>query len=73
MTCVIDAKEGREVAIVDLPNAFIQMLNEKLHDSHEWDIMKISVHLADLLIEMQPDVYGPFATNQGERSHSTLC
>ena len=64
MTCVIDAKEGREVAIVDLPNAFIQTLNEKLHDSHEWDIMKISGHLADLLIEMQPEVYGPFATKE---------
>jgi hypothetical protein len=39
-------------------------MNEKLHDSHEWDIMKITGHLADLLIEMQPEVYGPFATKE---------
>jgi hypothetical protein len=64
MTCVIDVIECCEVAIVDLPNAFIQTMNEKLHDSHEWDIMKITGHLADLLIEMQPEVYGPFATKE---------
>jgi hypothetical protein len=25
LSCIIDAKEGRDVAVIDIPNAFIQM------------------------------------------------
>jgi hypothetical protein len=25
LTCIIDAEEGRDVAVIDIPNAFIQM------------------------------------------------
>ena len=41
LTAIIDAKEHREVAVVDLPNAFIQTENEKLKEHHEMDIMKV--------------------------------
>jgi hypothetical protein len=64
ITAVIDVYEKRDVAIVDLPNAFIQTENEKLKDEHEMDILKVRGALADLLIQVAPEVYGPFATKE---------
>ena len=40
----------------DVPNAFIQMANEKDKDGH-WVIMKIHGILVDMLIEMEPELY----------------
>ena len=61
---VIDAKEGRDVCVIDIPNAFIITDNEKLADHHEIDIMKIKGRLADLLVEMAPEVYGSYVTKE---------
>ena len=61
ITAAIDAMEGRDVAVVDIPNAFVQtdlIKNEKPVEI----IMVIRGRLADLLIEIAPDVYGPMAT-----------
>jgi hypothetical protein len=64
ITAVIDAQERRDVAIVDLPNAFIQTVNEKLKDEHKMDILKVKGKLADLLISVSPEIYGPYATKE---------
>jgi hypothetical protein len=64
LLAVIDAKEGREVAVVDIPNAFIQTENEKLKDHHKTDIMKVKGRLADMLLKIAPEVYGPFVTKE---------
>ena len=64
LSACIDAKEGREVAVIDIPNAFIQTLNEKLNESHETDIMKIRGALADMLVEMDPEMYAPYLVNE---------
>ena len=51
ITAVIDAKEARDVAIVDIPNSFVQK---------EVDIvitMCIHGKLAELLIQQEPQVY----------------
>ena len=64
LSAVIDAKEEREVAVVDIPNAFIQTENEKLKAHHKTDIMKVKGKLADMLIEIAPEVYAPYATKE---------
>ena len=64
LSAVIDAKEGREVAVVDIPNAFIQTENEKLQDHHKTDILKVKGRLADMLIQIAPEIYAPYATQE---------
>ena len=66
LSAVIDAKEGREVAVVDIPNAFIQTENEKLQDHHKTDILKVKGKLADMLIQIAPEIYAPYATKENE-------
>ena len=57
LTCIINALEGRDVTIIDIPNAFIQMCVEK-----EEDMAIIRMHgvLIDILLEITPEVYKPF-------------
>ena len=62
LSTVIDAKEGREVAMVDIPNAFIQMENEKLHEKHKRDIMKVKGALVKILVNLYPEVYAKFVS-----------
>jgi hypothetical protein len=64
LSATIDAKEGREVAVIDIPNAFIQTENIKLKDHHEVDIIKVKGRLADMLYEIDPELYGPFMTKE---------
>ena len=64
LSAIIDAKEGREVAVVDIPNAFIQTKNEKLKPNQEKDIMKVKGRLADMLVEIDPETYLPFLTKE---------
>ena len=51
ITSVIDAKEGRDVAIIDIPNAFVQTKMEGKRV-----IMKMQGKLAELLVEIAPEV-----------------
>ena len=57
LSCIIDAEEEHDVAVIDIPNAFIQTREE-----NEKDMVYIRVRgiLVDLLIEIAPDVYGPY-------------
>ena len=57
LSCIIDAEEERDVAVIDVPNSFIQTRVE-----NEKDMVYIRVRgvLVDLLIEIAPDVYGPY-------------
>jgi len=60
LTATIDAKEGRDVMTADVPNAFIQTKLPEIKDGEERIVMKITGVLVDLIVEMAPDVYGPF-------------
>ena len=53
LTCVIDAKENREVAVVDIPNAFVQTDM----DREQRIIMKMRGKLAELLVKVAPEIY----------------
>jgi hypothetical protein len=54
LSCIIDADEGRDVAVADVPNAFVQMHVEKEKDM---DLIKIRGVLVDILVEIAPDMY----------------
>jgi hypothetical protein len=56
ITALIDAYEGRDVAVVDIPGAFMQ--TDMDEDTH----IKITGKMVDWLIEVDRDVYGPCVT-----------
>ena len=56
LTAVIDAKEGRDIATVDIPNAFIQT-DIPQEEGKEQIIMKIRGPMVDMLVEIDPSTY----------------
>ena len=65
LTSVIEAHEGREVAVVDIQNAFVQTENVG-----EPVFMKIRGQLALILVELCPELYRPYLTE--ENGHPVL-
>jgi hypothetical protein len=59
LTSIIDAIEEREVAIIDVPNAFIQTVIE---DEKNRVIIHIRGMLIDMLVRITPDVYKGYVT-----------
>ena len=50
LTAILEAKEGRDVATVDIPNAFIQTEVEETDQDGDRIIMKIRADMVDLLL-----------------------
>ena len=67
LTGVIDANEGRDVMTCDIPNAFIQALMPKVKDGDERVMMKITGVLVDMLVELNPELYGPHVIYEKNR------
>jgi hypothetical protein len=63
LTCVIDAVEGRDVAIIDVPkDAFIQTVVE---DEEHRVIIHIRGPVFIILVSIAPEVCGPYeSTNE---------
>jgi hypothetical protein len=61
LTCVIDAQENRDVAVVDIPNAFVQTVVSDEDAEHRVTV-RIRGPLVDILVSMAPDVYGPYVS-----------
>ena len=54
LTCVIDARENRDVAVVDIPGAFMQVnMDELLH-------MRLDGKMAEIMVRTDPEVYTKF-------------
>jgi hypothetical protein len=72
LTCIIEAAEDRDVAVIDIPNAFIQT---KIEDEKDMAIIKIRGVLVDMLLDIAPDVYGPYVTTdkKGVKQLITQC
>ena len=66
LTAVIEAKEKRDVAVMDIPNAFVQTDME----GEEKVVMKIRGQLAELLVRTDPKIYRKFITM--ERGQTVL-
>ena len=54
LSCIINAKEGRDVTVINIPNAFIQM---RVEDEGDIAIIKICGVIVDILVQIAPDVY----------------
>jgi hypothetical protein len=57
LSCIIDAEKGRDVVVVDIPNAFIQM---RVENEKDMAFIKIRGVLVDILVEIAPAVCMPF-------------
>jgi hypothetical protein len=64
---VIDAHEEREVAVIDIPNAFIQAD----YDQDETQVMKIRGELAILFCEIDP-TYKDYITYEGKNNQPVI-
>jgi hypothetical protein len=60
----IDAKEHRDVCVVDIPHAFVQKPNEKVNDNHPPDLMKVKGRLVDMLLQIDPQLCTPLGTEE---------
>ncbi len=60
LTAVIDATKRRDVMTSDIPNAFIQAEMKEVNDGDERVMMKITGVLVDMLVELNPQLYGPY-------------
>ena len=65
LTALIDATENREVAVVDIPGAFMQA------DMDEETFVRITGRMAELLIEIEPALYEPCAVQEG--NETVIC
>jgi hypothetical protein len=74
LTCVIDAQENRDVAVVDIPNAFVQTVVSK-EDAEHCVTVRIRVPLVDVLVPIVLDVYGPYVstTKTGQKVLIVEC
>ena len=68
LTAAIDALERRDVMTSDIPNAFIQAEMPKIDEKgKEKVIMKITGPLVELLINVNPQLYGPMVVFENGR------
>jgi hypothetical protein len=54
LSCIINAKEERDVTVINIPNAFIQT---RVEAEEDMAIIKIRGVLVDILIQIAPDLY----------------
>ena len=64
LTATIDAEEGRDVATIDIPNAFVQTELS----SDEMVVMRLRGKLAELMVQVAPEIYSKYViyNNKGE-------
>ena len=62
LSCVIDAKEHRDVATVDIPGAFMQAdMDDKVH-------MRLEGKMAELLVRCEPKLYRKYIRVEGGKT-----
>jgi hypothetical protein len=59
ITGVIEAKEERDIMTCNILNAFIQALLLKKDPGEDRVVMKITGVLVDMLVDINPELYGP--------------
>jgi hypothetical protein len=72
LTCIADAEEGRDVAAIDIPNAFIQT---RVEDKKDMVFIKIRGTLVDMPLDITPDAYKPHvsANKKGTKQLLVQC
>jgi hypothetical protein len=69
LSCIIDAEEEWDVAVVDIPNACIQTCVENKKDMA---FIKIRGILVDIMVEITPDVYKFYVSKDKKGSKQLL-
>jgi hypothetical protein len=69
LSCIIDAEEKRDVAVIDIPNAFVQT---RVEDEKDMAIIKLRGVLVDILVALAPDVYKSYTTTDKKGSIQLL-
>ncbi len=59
LTCMINALKDQDIAVIDIPNAFVQTV---VKDEERQVIVCIRGPLVDILVSIAPDVYGPYVS-----------
>jgi hypothetical protein len=72
LSCIIDTEKHRDVAVVDIPNAFVQTCVENEKDM---DFIKIRGILVDILVEISPEAYKSYVSqdNKGNKQLLVQC
>jgi hypothetical protein len=72
LTCIVDANENRDVAVVDIQNAFVQTV---VKDEKDKALVHICGPLVDILVSIAPNVYGQYVTfeNKGKKQLLFQC
>lgn len=60
LTAIVDAHERRDVMTADVPDAFIHAKTLEDKKTEERIIIKITEVLVDYLVEIAPEIYGPY-------------
>jgi hypothetical protein len=69
LSCIIDAEEHRDVAVVDIPNSFVQTLVENEKDMA---LIKIRGILVDILVEIAPEAYKSYVSHDKKGNNQLL-
>jgi hypothetical protein len=72
LSCIKDAEKGWDVAVVDIPNAFIRT---RVENEKDMAFIKIRGVLVDILVETAPDVYKHLVSRnkKGVKQLSAQC
>jgi hypothetical protein len=69
LTLIVDAQEGRDVAVIDIPNAFIQT---QVDDANDRFIICITGVIVDWLVKVAPKVYASYVATNSKGVNSLL-
>jgi hypothetical protein len=59
LSCIIDGEEERDIAVINIPNVFVQT---RVEDKKDMAIIKLHGILVDIPVDMAPDIYKSYAT-----------
>jgi hypothetical protein len=67
LTAFIDAHEEHDVMTCNTPHAFIQALMPKVKDGDERVMVKVAGVLVNILVKLNPELYGPYMVYEKNR------
>jgi hypothetical protein len=65
LSCIVNAKEERDIVVVDIPNAFVQT---RVEDEKDVAFIKIRGILVDIMVKIAPDVYKSYVSKDKKGS-----
>ncbi len=69
LTLIVDAHKGRDIAVVDIPNVFIQT---RVDDAKDRVIIWITGVIVDWLVKVAPKVYASYVATNSKGVNSLL-